>query len=162
MMSKYLYEAVNRVPHITDKQIAKMRHIEPVIKSEGGMYRRIKGVEKLHPRNVSFLWDAVPTGDEFTFDSLNTSTIITQHHSSVFFKPSLAEVYAWIRVYMPKEWDRVKYFHLSEANRVGGSTDIFCHCTIMGGGMLIKGEQITFANGSIGHRLVKVQPPPGP
>jgi hypothetical protein len=153
MNNQYLYEVISRVPVITDEQIAEMRHIEPVLKD--GMCRRIKGIEKVHPRDVSFLWDAEPTGDEFTFDSLNMSTIITQHRSAVFFKPSLAEVYAWIRVYLPEEWRRVRHFHMGECQRLGASSDVFCQCLIMGGDMLVKGNRVTFPSGAIGHELVK-------
>lgn len=154
-MRSYLYENVQRVPSITDKQIAEMRHIEPVVKSSGVMWRRILGADKIDPRNVSCVWYQEPTGDEFSFDTLNTSTIITQHHSAVFFKPSLAEVYAWIRVYMPDTWGLVKYFHLRDQFRIGASSDFGCYCEIMGGDLLVRGHEVVFPSGAIGFELVK-------
>lgn len=153
-VNKWLFESVHRVPKITDAQIEKMRHIVPVLQDEGCMYRAIRDIEKIHPRDSSFLWDAKPTGRPFTFESLNITTIITQHHSSVFFKPSLAEVYAWIRVYLREDWSRVRCFCLGEAERVGSSCDFYCKCQIMGGPILMQGKAVRFANGSIGYELV--------
>lgn len=52
----WLYNKVQRVPPITDAQIAEMRHIEPILRlPDSCMYRRMKGADKLHPRDVSFL-----------------------------------------------------------------------------------------------------------
>lgn len=153
-MNDWLYDKVRRVPPITDEQIMAMRRIEPVLKCpESVMYRRIHEAQSLDPRGVSFLWDAKPTGPEFTFDQLNQTEIITQHTSSVFFKPSLAEVYAWLRVFMPDTWGRVKYFCMGEPSRIGGSTDCECKCTVMGGPVLKRGEPVEFANGEIGYTL---------
>lgn len=155
MTIDWLYEKVSRVPDITDEQIAEMRHIEPVLRSQNsGMYRRIKDVDTVDPRYQSFLWNAEPTGEEFTFDVLNQTEVITQHHSSVFFKPSLAEVYAWIRVYLGDQWNAVKYFCLHDPARVGASSDIYCFCTLLGGPVLVRGKEITFPGGGIGHELV--------
>ena len=95
MNGTHLYEKVQRVPEITDEQIADMLKIVPTLQY-GNMYRTIKGYKKLDPRNVSFIWDAMPTGREYTFHVLEMTHIVTQHRSSVFFKPSLAEVYSWI------------------------------------------------------------------
>lgn len=153
----WIFELVNRVPSISDAEISEMRHIEPVL-AEDGMFRRIVGVEKLHPRDVSFLWNAKPHGDLFTFEQLNITTIITQHHSSVFFKPSLAEVYAWIRFYLREQWNQVKFFCLESPERIASSTDFYCKCQIMGGDMLVIGDPVTFASGAIGHQLVKKHP----
>lgn len=155
MNNRWLYEYVQRVPPISDEQITKMRHIDPLVKlPDSVMYRRIKDAGKIDPRNESCIWDAAPCGPEFTFDSLNRTTIITQHHSSIFFKPSLAEVYAWILVYMPTTWGNVRYFRLGDYERIGGGTDVVCKCEIMGGDMLVAGNPAAFANGSIGYELV--------
>jgi len=155
-MSDWLYDKVNRVPPITDEQIAEMRHIEPVLKlPDSCMYRRIAGCQSLHPRDVSFLWNANPTGDEFTFEPLNITEIITQHHSSVFFKPSLAEVYAWMRVYMPDYWGLFRFFCMGEVRRIGASSDFMCQCDVMGGEMLVRGKEFIFPSGHVGHELVK-------
>lgn len=150
----WLYDKINRVPEISDKQIEEMRHIYPVLRT-GGFVRKIKNQELIDPRNQSFLWDADPEGDEFTFDQLNSSTIITQHHSAIFFKPSLAEVYAWIRVYMPETWNMVVCFCMGEEARIGSSSDIMCHCTLMGGPKLVKGKEFTTATGYTGYELVE-------
>ena len=159
MNKQWLYELVNRVPSITNGQIAKMRHIEPVVKIPNSVfYRRIEGADKLHPRDVSCIWHRTPIGEPFTFNTLDVTEIITQHHSSIFFKPSLAEVYAWILFYMPTEWTRVRYFCLGEANRIGSSTDIMCRCEIMGGKMLVSGG-VESVNGSELHRLIEAEQP---
>jgi hypothetical protein len=153
-MKKRLYELVNRVPDISDAEIAEMRHIEPLLGADG-MFRRIEGADSLHPRDVSFLWNASPVGDPFTFDTLDRTEIITQHKSSMFFKPSLAEVYGWIRFYMKSDWNAVRFFSLGDYYRVSGETDVICKCIIMGGDLLVKGQPVRFADGSIGHYLVK-------
>ena len=154
----WLYERVQRVPSISDKQIALMRHIHPVLRvGESSFFRRIEGIEKVDPRTESFLWDAKPCGDEFTFDTSGQTTVITQHHSSVFFKPSLAEVYAWIRFYMGEHWPEVKCFCMGDAERIGASTDIWCKCVLLGGDEMVRGDRVRFADGSIGHYLVKRQ-----
>jgi hypothetical protein len=154
-MSEWLYDKIQRVPEISDEQITAMRHIEPVLRDgESGMYRRIIGIGKIDPRKTSFLWDAKPTGQEFTFHQLNVAKIVTQHHSSVFFKPSLAEVYAWMLVYMPESWGHFTHFCLGEPKRIGSSTDIMCECEVMGGELLVRGQEYVFANGEVGHQLV--------
>lgn len=146
-MAEWLFEQINRVPKISNKQIAAMRHIEPVLKTENScMYRRIKDADKLAPRTQSFLWDAQPVGEEFTFNTLNISRIITQHHCGCFFKPSLAEVYVWILVYMPKTWQAVRYFHIDGYGNIGSSSDHWAYCDVMGGKLLERGEKIRFVN----------------
>lgn len=151
----WLYDKIQRVPKISDKQIEDMRHIEPVLRvRNSSMYQKIKGIKNQDARNVSFLWYAEPTGPEFTFDTLNQSEIITQHHSSVFFKPSLAEVYAWIRIYLPKEWCLLRYFCLEEPKRIGGSSDFSARCTVMGGTMLVRGKEFVCPGGQIGYELI--------
>lgn len=155
MRHDWLYSKVRRVPEITDEQIAEMRHIEPVLRApDSCMYRRIKGADKLHPRDVSFIWNAEPTGGEFAFDSLNATQIITQHHSAVFFKPSLAEVYAWIRVYLGDNWRAVRFFCMGDdVSRIGGSSDMSCNCTLLGGDLYERGDKFVLPSGAIGHKL---------
>jgi hypothetical protein len=153
--SEWLYSKVQRVPKITDEQIREMIHIEPLLKTESNMYQRIAGIPFLDPRKDSFLWDAKPIGREFTFTCLNITEIITQHKSGVFFKPSLAEVYAWIRVYMPETWKDVDYFCMGEPKRIGGSSDIMCQCEIMVGKTLVKGKSFVYPGGQIGYELVE-------
>ncbi len=155
-MSDYLYDKMRRVPVITDEQIAAMRHIVPVLSDGHGMYRRIAGIDAINARNQSFLWDAKPAGEQFRFDTLNVATILTQHYSSVFFKPSLAEVYAWILVYMPDTWHLFTHFCLGEARRISRSSDVVCECSVMGGKMFVKGKEIVFPSGEIGHQLTPV------
>lgn len=155
-MQDWMYDKVERVPPISDKQIKEMRHIEPVLKlPESCMYRRIANQDKLHARDVSFIWNAEPAGGEFCFDVLNSTTIITQHHSSVFFKPSLAEVYAWIRIYMPDSWRMVRFFclKLDSVKRIACSSDFMAECEVMGGKMLVKGKEVQLPGG-IGYELV--------
>lgn len=158
IMKTWIFDLIHRVPDISDDQIAEMRHIEPVLQTDGAMFQRIARASKLHPRDVSFLWNAEPEGELFTFHTLNMSTIITQHHSAVFFKPSLAEVYAWIRVYMPNTWHHVKFFCMGESKRIGASTDIMCECRVMGGGVLVRGNSIRFADGSLGYEMIESAP----
>jgi hypothetical protein len=67
----WLYAHVHRVPKITNAQISRMRHIFPVLRdADSSMFRRIAGSELLHPKDVSFLWDAEPIGEEFTVHTL--------------------------------------------------------------------------------------------
>lgn len=153
--SEWLYSKVQRVPKITDEQIREMIHIEPLLKTESNMYQKISGIQLIHPKKETFLWAPKPTGKEFTFHQLNITEIITQHNSSVFFKPSLAEVYAWIRFYMPDEWNKVEYFCMGEFKRIGGSSDIMCQCEIMGGKTLVKGKSFVSPGGQIGYELVE-------
>lgn len=50
-MNGWLFDYVNRVPSITDVQIAEMRHILPVMQAETpGMYQLIDGGDKVDPR----------------------------------------------------------------------------------------------------------------
>ena len=152
-MSVWLFERVIRIPHITDSQIAEMRHIEPVLRvRDSCMYQRIKGIESIHARETSFLWSAEPTGEEFTFDVLNQTQIITQHLCSIFFKPSLAEVYAWIRLHFQDNWRSVTHFCIGEPQRLGGSSDCWCQTTVMGGPVLVRGRRTEH-----GHELVEKQ-----
>ena len=141
-MRDYLYDKVTRVPEISDEQIAEMRHIHPIFKAGPNRYQRIKGVDKIDARKVAFLWDAEPTGPEFFFDQLNEVEIITQHYSSVFLKPSLAEVYAWIRLYMPETWEGVRFFWLDIDNyhRFSGCTNWYAPCYLFGGPMKALGK----------------------
>lgn len=131
----YLFEMVERVPNITDRQIEEMRHIHPVLRKPDiyCYYYKMKDANLLDPRNVSFLWNAQPEGEVFYFSALTDTTIITQHHSSVFFKPSLAEVYAWIRFYLGENWNEVKYFCIGDYERIGSSCDMYAKCTIFSG-----------------------------
>jgi len=138
MSRDWLFDKLKRIPHISDAQIAEMRHIHPVVK-DGFGYRRIAGADSICPRSVCCIWDAQPVGDRFTFDTLNETTIVTQHKSSVFFKPSLAEVYAWIRLYFRKDWRMIRFFCLVDAQRISGSSDCVCQCKVMGGPMLTQG-----------------------
>ena len=64
----WLFDKINRVPPISDTQISLMRHIEPVLR-EDGLFRRIAGVNKVHARDESFLWDAKPTGEPFLYEA---------------------------------------------------------------------------------------------
>jgi hypothetical protein len=139
-MADWLYEQITRVPEITDAQIAEMRHILPVLAvPNSSMYQLVRGADALDPRSVSFLWDAQPEGEEFTFHILNMTTVITQHHSAVFFKPSLAEVYAWIRFYLGDNWASVSHFCMGESQRIGSCTDVMCWCELLGGPQLVRG-----------------------
>lgn len=153
MSSEWLYDKVERVPTITDDEIDAMIHITPVLE-HNGMYREIKDIDRIDPRNHSFLWDAEPTGQEFTYEILNQTTILTQHHSSVFFKPSLAEVYAWIKIYMPNNWDKLSHFCLLDPQRVGSSCDMWCPCIIMGGPRLVRGNKFRSLSGDWGYQLI--------
>lgn len=126
------------VPEISDEQIEEMRAIEPLLREpETCWYRRILGISKIHPRRSSFLWDAKPTGERLTFGPLNNVAIITFHTygAPALFKPSLAEVYASIRRYLPETWTAVRYFCLQSENL--GSEHIigdchWCKCILFG------------------------------
>ena len=130
----WAYSIPKIVPDITDEQIAEMRHIHPVMKEKEltCWYRHIKGAHKLHPRNVSCIWDMKPTGKRLAPHTLNEATIVTMHECSYFFKPSLAEVYAWIRFFMGDEWTRVKYFWINENQTIRlANMDVACQTTLL-------------------------------
>ncbi len=152
---EYLFEMNERIPPITKDQIAEMRHIQPLLRvGETEGFRRIKNQERLHAENVSFLWDADPDGNEICFGPLDTTTIITLHKSSVFFKPSLAEVYAWIRLYFRENWAKVGFFCLENPRRINGSSDCVCDCQVMGVTPLIKGRGQFLESGYTAYELV--------
>lgn len=133
-MSDDLWMHVRRVPRISDAKIAEMRHIEPVLYDpDTNRYRKIDGVSRMDPRYTSFLWDAKPAGEPFRVDRMQTAHVITQHKSDVFFKPSLAEVYAWIRFYLSDRWSDVKFFCINTQERIHGGTDVVCQCLLIGG-----------------------------
>lgn len=147
-----MFEQIRRVPEITDEQIAAMRRIVPCILQEDGMYKEIEDADKIDARRVSFLWNAEVHGEPFTFT--NMATIITQHYSAYFFKPSLAEVYAWILFAFPQNWDKITHFCLGEPRRISGTVDCVCECMVADGPKLVRGEPVVFANGHIGYELV--------
>jgi len=125
------------VPDIYDHEIEAMRHIEPLIREpQSNWYWRIKGIQDKHPRNVSYLWDAEPTGDRMAFGPLGKVTIMSFHKygAPVFFKPSLAEVYASIRRFVP-DWKHVRFFSL-RSDDMGPEHIIgdchWCFCDLFG------------------------------
>lgn len=102
------------IQDISDEEIAEMRHIQPLIK-EDGLFWRIKGIDDIDPRGVSFLSGAKPTGAGLVSGMLNSVQIMTFHKYGApsFFKPSLAEVYAAIRRFIP-QWHDAKFFYLQD------------------------------------------------
>ena len=127
------------IPEISDSLVERMRsHIEPLIPDSdaGSGYRRIKDVERIDARRQSFLWDAEPCGPRLVFEPLNQLQIITFHAfgAPVFFKPSLAEVYAGILRFVP-EWERIRFFAL-RADNLGADNIIgschWCRCSLFG------------------------------
>lgn len=141
MVTDWLYDKVMRVPEITDEQIAEMLHIRPLLHVRNEAYRLAGWDNPPDPRNSSFLWDAKPIGEDLYFHAGSVAHVITTHKSSVFFKPSLAEVYAWIRVYCPENWRLFTHFCLGEVNRIPGSTDCYAVCSLFGGKTLVCGKQ---------------------
>lgn len=144
MQSEWLYDKVNRVPKISDEDLAEMvSAITPVIRVSHSFYQHMTWPDAPDPRHDSFLWHARPTGEEFAFHQLNECEIITQHHSCVFFKPSLAEVFAWVRLYAGENWRLFSHFCLENPARLGSSSDFYARCTLLGGSRLFKGRQIS-------------------
>jgi hypothetical protein len=125
------------VPDIYDHEIAAMRHIEPLLQVPGtAWYQRIKGIQDIHPRNVSYLWNAEPCGELMAFGPLGRVTIMSFHKfgAPVFFKPSLAEVYASILRFVP-EWKHVRFFSLRSENLGTANVIGDCHwclCDLFG------------------------------
>jgi hypothetical protein len=154
-MMEWLFEMRRRIPPITKEQIAEMRHIQPLLRVGNGCdFQRVKDQDKLHAENVSFLWNAEPVGNEICFSQLDTTTIITQHESSVFFKPSLAEVYAWIRLHFADNWKHVGFFCVENPRRISGSSDCVCDTVVMGNKPLVKGRGQRMDSGAISYELV--------
>lgn len=157
---KYLYEFVDRRPRISDKQIAEMRHIVPVIRDQESIFYRLqKDGDKIDPRGVAFNWNAIPCGEEFAFGELDQATIVSQHRCPYLFKPSLDEVYASIRANFGDNWRRVRFFELlnDSVRRIGGTTDYYAECRVFGGRRLLRGKSFTAADGSIGYSLVPME-----
>jgi hypothetical protein len=142
--SEWLYNKVNRVPSISDEDLAEMvSAIKPVIRSRGSFYQDMTWPDAPDPRHDSFLWHARPVGEEFAFHQLNQCGIITQHKSCVFFKPSLAEVFAWVRVFAGDNWRLFTHFCLESPARIGASSDFSARCTLCGGPRLFQGREIS-------------------
>lgn len=102
------------VPDLFDHELAEMRMIEPLLSvPQTCCYRRIKDIQSVDPRGQSYLWDAEPIGEQMAFGPLGRVTIMSFHRFGApsFFKPSLAEVYASIRRFVP-DWSRVRFFCL--------------------------------------------------
>lgn len=125
------------VPEISDEQIAAMRHIQPLLREPNTRkFARIKGIEAIDPRGVSFLWDAEPQREVLYFNSLDEIGIMTFHKfgAPVYFKPSLAEVYASIMRFVP-DWSRINFFCLNSHN-MGPQNVIgnchWCYCSLFG------------------------------
>lgn len=119
------------VPAISPEQVTAMRHIEPLVMTPQG-YCRIRGIDLVHPFNVSYLWNAEPVGLALPVGS--GVDIITFHHygAPALFKPSLAEVYASIMRYV-RDWRQVRYFYLHSENMGTESVIDGCHwcrCTL--------------------------------
>ncbi len=122
---------VNFVPDIGDAELSEMlAQMKPVMEV-GGRFREIKMV---HPRDDSFIWDPKPGRlVQLYLGSLNSVDIITFHRSSIFFKPSMAEVMASIRRFVP-DWSPVRFFQVvpDSAVRIDGG-HILARCRLFGG-----------------------------
>ncbi len=155
-MAEYLYSKVRRCFPISDRQVNLMRHIQPIWPvqyPQGGWYKFQENGLTVHPRNVAFNWNVKTVGEPFTFGSLQSTTIITQHKCAYFFKPSLAEVYAAIVAALGKrESLKVRYFCLGDSKQFHGTTDYYCETMLFDGPRMIHGEHV----GSGCYRLMPV------
>lgn len=142
-LSSCLYNKINRVPKITREQVMEMIHIRPVLHGAGCFFYEC-GWDNGDPDpfNVAFLWDVKPVGDEFTFCDLNSALIIATTESSYYYKPTLAEIYAWIRVQAPDTWMLFSHFCVGEPTQFAGTVDYYMPVRLFGGPKLIKGEKL--------------------
>lgn len=124
------------VPKIRRKQVEAMRHIRPLLRIDGSVYSPIKGIDKIDPFKTSFLWNAEPEDLKYLFPFSDSIEILTFHTyaATVFFKPSLAEVYASIRRFV-RDWSHVRWFCLETSNldRLNVIGDVhFVRCRLFG------------------------------
>lgn len=141
-MTECMFENVDLVPPITDKQIHKMLAVmTPMVSVGEGFYRKID-ITGIGYRNVTYAWTPRPFGPELIPSQLSESHIPTYHTfgAPVFFKPSLAEVLGAI-LRFTKDWRKVRYFSLTsdEPQMFGSYHTAKCMiasemCVIKGGG----------------------------
>jgi len=109
-----------RIPEISNERLKELvKRIRPVVryaKGEKGLFESGEGIpyyiKPVHPRNVSYLWNAKPVK---MAAGLATLTDITTYHTygyHGFFKPSIAEVIAQIP---EKHIDRIMAFEIIES-----------------------------------------------
>jgi len=116
-MSNFL--SVNLVQKIGNADLEKMLKIlKPVaadgVKEDGVTKKmRLVNIKGVHRRETAYLWSP-KFGREVHIAYGNGAIAMcpTFHNGSVFFKPSLAEVYASIRAFVP-EWHKAKYVWLN-------------------------------------------------
>jgi hypothetical protein len=113
-MSDFL--SVSLVPDISNKELEEMLDIvKPILLREGKCWElKLNGVSW---RQTAFNWSP-KLGREVRVSYNNGACAIcpTFHRSAVFFKPSIAEFYACIRLYVP-EWRKCKYALLDEETK---------------------------------------------
>jgi hypothetical protein len=122
-------------PDISEEDLQAMcKQIKPLKKFDG-FYREIIGIEDL--RGIAFTWSPTLGDDEMIFSKMNTLRIMTFHRYGVpsLFKPSIAEVMASIRRFVP-DWSKVRYFCLIGTDSIGPEHIIgdchWCFCELMG------------------------------
>ena len=110
------------IPEITDAQIVEMLYVMwPVHKFTGDDEYRLIAPSGIDFRSQSYPWVDRPHGRAVGLGNRNhIGTILTMHTWAYygFFKPTLAEVLAFIRRDV-KDWERVRFFHVDGLEVVG-------------------------------------------
>lgn len=83
---------MSMIPTITDEEVAELQErIRPVVFDKKGEARFIEPVD---PRKISFTWDPTFTDEEVNLDVIGEMQMLHTYGAPVFFKPSVAEVFA--------------------------------------------------------------------
>lgn len=125
------------VPPITDSKVEEMLAVmKPLVQVENHRFREID-ITGVHRRGVSYIWDPKPGRPVKQYrGSLNDVTIMTFHKYGApsLFKPSLVEVCASIRRFVP-DWKLVRHFWLNseglDCRNVIGDCH-WCPCVLFG------------------------------
>ena len=110
------------IPEITDEQCIEMLYsMWPVHRIGGEGQYRVIAPNGIHLRKMAYTWVERPEAREVNLTERNKlGTILTMHTCAYygFFKPTLAEVLAFIRRDVV-DWQRVKYFYLDPCEVMG-------------------------------------------
>jgi len=93
VMPKHVIEQT--IPDITDSRIAViLNRVKPVVETKPGYYREVVLVD---PRGMAFLWDPKLVGEPLRLKALRRVRTYHTWGSPALFKPSLAEVCAFLQ-----------------------------------------------------------------
>jgi len=122
------------VPEISDEQVEEMlASMKPLYKVNHVRFRAID-IDNVDRRRTAYQWDPLLSYPVKVYlDSLNSRVIPTFHTYGYygFFKPSLAEVCACIRSYVPN-WQVIRFFWLDPTTTKILGEFHTCECHLFG------------------------------